>query len=71
MRVISLSTVVIVALVSAGHAAALPPNKADEAASMQVEALGDRSPQRWQGRQHYLYDAEYQPNSETVGSVSV
>jgi hypothetical protein len=41
----------------------------DDPASMNIEALGDRAPDRWQGRQHYLYDDENQPNRATVGSA--
>jgi hypothetical protein len=49
------------------HGAAVAPANPDEAAVMRLEAVGDRSSEQWQGRQHYLYD-EDQPGEETVGS---
>lgn len=39
------------------------PATADDAALLQIEALQDR----WQGRQHFLYDDENQPRPDTVG----
>ena len=42
---------------------AAEPKTADEAARMQMEALGDRWPDRWQGRQHYLYDEKNLPQT--------
>ena len=50
------------------NSATLPPANSDEAARMRREAISDRSPEQWQGRQHYLYDEDYQPGEETVGS---
>jgi hypothetical protein len=34
-----------------------------------VDVPGERESDRWQGRRHYLYDDENQPNSATVGSA--
>ncbi len=49
------------------------PGSADDAASMNIEALSDREPERWQGRHHYLYDNENQPSKQpspaTTGSA--
>jgi hypothetical protein len=45
------------------------PTSADEAGLPNLEALTGREPDRWQGRHHYLYDEENQPNSETTGSA--
>jgi len=42
---------------------AAEPKTADEAARMQMEAVGDRWPDRWQGRQHYLYDEQNPPQT--------
>src|SRR6478672_2547175 len=53
-------------LATSGHSATL---SADEAARLRLEAISDRSPEEWQGRQHYLYDEDYQPGEETVGSA--
>jgi len=50
------------------HAAAGPIN-GDEPGRLNIEALGDREPHRWQGRHHYLYDDVNQPNTATVGSA--
>ena len=36
---------------------------------MRLEAISDRSPEQWQGRQHCLYDEDCQPGEETVGSA--
>ena len=41
----------------AGYAAPAP-RTADEAIELQMEAVGDRWAERWQGRQHYLFDDE-------------
>lgn len=68
MKAISLAVVAFSTLWGVSHAAAASPTSADDAALMQAEALGDRAPDRWQGRHHYLYDDDHQPNSETVGS---
>jgi hypothetical protein len=57
-----------VLLTSPAHAAPAPTD-ADDAGLLNIEALGDREPDRWQGRNHYLYDDENQPNSATVGSA--
>ena len=57
-----------VLLTGPSHAAAAPAD-ADDARLLNIEALGDREPDRWQGRHHYLYDDENQPNSATVGSA--
>ena len=42
------------------------PANAEEAATMHMQAVGDRWPDRWQGRQHYLFDKDDPP--ETTGS---
>ena len=34
------------------------PKTADGAIQLQMEAVGDRWPERWQGRQHYLFDEQ-------------
>ena len=47
----------------------LDPTNADDATKMLLEAISDRSPEQWQGRQHYLYDEDHQPGEETVGSA--
>ena len=56
-------------LANPSHGATLPPANSDEAARMRLEAISDRTPEQWQGRQHYLYDEDYQPGEETVGSA--
>jgi hypothetical protein len=57
-----------VLLATPDHAAAAPSD-ADDAVRLNFEASSDREPDRWQGRRHYLYDDENQPNSATVGSA--
>ena len=56
------------------HASVRVPADADAAALMQIQAIQDRtrdrSADRWRGRHHYLYDDEYQPNSDTVGAAA-
>jgi hypothetical protein len=54
-------------LATPSQSATLPPANTDEAAMLRREAIS-RSPEQWQGRQHYLYDEDYQPGEETVGS---
>ena len=39
----------------------------DNPSLMQEDTLADQD--RWQGRHHYLYDEEYRPGAETVGST--
>jgi hypothetical protein len=46
--------------------AAAPTNSDD--AGLNIDALGDREPDRWQGRHHYLYDDEHRPGSATTGA---
>lgn len=50
----------------AGHAAPAPKT-ADEAIQLQMEAVGDRWTERWQGRQHYLFDDEAPAIGSTDG----
>jgi hypothetical protein len=57
-----------VLLTSPSHTVAAP-TEADNAALLNIEAQGDREPDRWKGRHHYLYDDENQPSSATVGSA--
>jgi hypothetical protein len=67
MRVTALGVCVACLLLTAPTSAA--PASADDPALQNIEALGSREPDRWQGRHHYLYDDEYQPGSATVGSA--
>ena len=39
------------------------PKTADEAALMLKQAVGERWPDRWQGRQHYLFDENNPPET--------
>ena len=50
-------------------AAAAPIGSSDDTAQANIETSGEREPDRWQGRHHYLYDHENQPNTATVGSA--
>ena len=43
------------------------PKTADEAIQLQMEAVGERWPERWQGRQHYLFDEQ----APAVGATDV
>jgi hypothetical protein len=45
------------------------PIHADDPALQNIDALGDSEPDRWQGRHHYLYDENHQPDDATVGSA--
>jgi hypothetical protein len=54
-------------LATPSYSANVAPANSNEAAMMRIEAIGDRSPEQWQGRQHYLYDEDHQPGEETVG----
>ena len=68
MRTIMLVSVVgaLFILPAPGVAA---PTGSDQAGMPNIEALGDREPDRWQGRHHYLYDEENQPGLATTGSA--
>jgi hypothetical protein len=66
--VVSSLFVVCVLLVMPGHAAEPEaPKTADEAAVMWKQAVGDRWPDRWQGRKHYLFD-DSNPAETTASS---
>jgi hypothetical protein len=75
MRGTALGVCVACLLLTAPTSAA--PASADDPALQNIEALGNREPDRWQGRHHYLYDDEYQhlyddeyqPGGATVGSA--
>ena len=67
MRATALSIFAACALLAPSHGAVAAQNNADET-TLQNETSANRSPDRWQGRQHYLFDDDYQPNSATVGS---
>ena len=69
MRTAILGACTACVLLASSFPAAAAPTDADDAALQNIEALGDREPDRWQGRHHYLYDDENQPNSATVGSA--
>jgi hypothetical protein len=69
MRAATLFCTGCILLATPSRSATLLPSNSDEAARMQLEAISDRSPEQWQGRQHYLYDEDYQPGEETVGSA--
>jgi hypothetical protein len=64
MRALIPLVVVGVALVSAAQAATSLPASSDDPALMQIQARQDR----WQGRQHFLYDEQHQPGADTVGA---
>ena len=56
-------------LITVNHAAAAPDP--DGAATPTTKTLSERNPDRWQGRQHYLYDDENRPDSATPDSATV
>jgi hypothetical protein len=49
---------------------AATPKNTDESALMQSEAVGDRWTDRWQGRQHYLYDDDNPPETTASGHAT-
>ena len=57
------------ALLTGPFAAAAPIN-ADDPGQLNRATAGERAANRWQGRHHYLYDDENQPNTATVGSAT-
>ena len=67
MRVTALGVCVACLLPTALTTSAAAPASADDPTLQNIEALGNREPDRWQGRHHYLYDDEYRP--ETTGST--
>lgn len=48
---------------------AAAPIDATDTGQRNIGVSGEREPDRWQGRHHYLYDDENQPNTATVGSA--
>lgn len=64
MRAFTFGIIAACAFLAAPVRAAPDPTTADDAALLQIQAQQDR----WQGRQHYLYDDESQPASETTGA---
>ena len=69
MRMTALGVCVACLLLTALTSSTAAPASADDPALQNIEALGIREPDRWQGRHHYLYDDEYQPGGATVGSA--
>ena len=69
MRTIMLGVCVAGAFLTMPFPAVAAPTASDEAGLPNIEALGDREPDRWKGRHHYLYDEEFQPGSGTVGGA--
>ena len=69
MRMTALGVCAAYLLLTALSTSVAAPSSADDPALQNIEALGNREPDRWQGRHHYLYDDEYQPGSATVGSA--
>ena len=69
MRMTALGVCAVYLLLTALSTSVAAPASADDPALQNIEALGNREPDRWQGRHHYLYDDEYQPGSATVGSA--
>ena len=69
MRVSILGVCTVCMFLISPFLAAAAPTDADDARLPNIETLGDREPDRWQGRHHYLYDDQNQPNSATVGSA--
>jgi hypothetical protein len=57
-------------MIGPGQSAPVPKN-ADEAMQLQMEAVGDRWSERWQGRQHYLFDEQAPPAASTDGNSAV
>lgn len=53
-------------MIGPGQAAPIPKNAA-EAMQLQMESVGDRWSERWQGRQHYLFDEKTLPTPHTDG----
>jgi hypothetical protein len=43
---------------------------ADQGTPMQAEAVGDRWPDRWRGRQHYLFDADNPAETTASGQTA-
>jgi hypothetical protein len=69
MRMTALGVCAAYLFLTALSTSAAAPASADDPALQNIEALGNREPDRWQGRHHYLYDDENQPGSATVGSA--
>jgi len=66
---IALGGCVACVLLTALSYSAAAPASTDDPALQNIDELGNREPDRWQGRHNYLYDDEYQPGSATVGSA--
>ena len=70
MRITALGVCTACLLLTALTTSAAAPASTDDPALPNIEALGNREPDRWQGRHHYLYDDAYQPGTTaTVGSA--
>ena len=70
MRAATLLCAGCILLATPSHSATIKSASSDEAAMMRLEAISDRSPEQWQGRQHYLYDEDYQPGEELLGRLA-
>ena len=69
MRTTALGVCVTCLLLSALSHTVAAPASTDDPSLPNIEALGNREPDRWQGRHHYLYDDEHLPGRATVGSA--
>jgi hypothetical protein len=68
MRTILLALGAACVLLTVTNAAGAAPTGVDDAAQTNAELTGDGLPDRWQGRNHYLYDTESRPGPATTGS---
>src|SRR3954467_11889145 len=69
MRMTALGVCAACQLLTAIPTSVAAPATADGPALPNIEALGNREPDRWQGRHHYLYDEENQPGIVPGGSA--
>jgi hypothetical protein len=67
MRVSVIAALTLGLLMTVPGQADPTPKNASAAMQLQMEAVGDRWPERWQGRQHYLFDEEALPTASTDG----
>jgi hypothetical protein len=65
-----LAACALIALPARGAELTGEPKTADEAALMWMQAVGDRWPDRWQGRQHYLFDEDNPPETTATGRAN-
>lgn len=71
LRLCAVCVLIASPVAAPGHAEPqATPKTADEAALLHRQAVGDRWPDRWQGRHHYLFDDDNRPETTATNATA-